>query len=113
MSGRTMRVDIGQMLRHMPEYEHVRMFSLTKDGPAIVEELTGKRPHKSALHRWATRKPIAPHLQCLKVPGIGRVTCRAWLLNYFEALRLSGEKPAEPKKTARRRAAKKAGGCNA
>lgn len=61
-----------------------RLFRLV-DGPAVVEELTGRRPHATALHRWA-RKGISG--VCLQTVTVGRrrYSTRRWLLDWFAAV---------------------------
>jgi predicted RNase H-like nuclease len=61
-----------------------RLFPLT-DGPTIVEELTGRRLHDTALHRWAKRGIAGLRLQTITV-GRRRYSTRRWLLNWCAAV---------------------------
>ena len=72
-----------------------RLFAL-RDGAAVVEELTGKRPHDTALHRWSTKGIAGACLQTVTV-GRRRFSTRRWLLNWFatvdQALRTAAGVP--------------------
>ena len=61
-----------------------RLFPLV-DGPAVVEELTGSRPHATALHRWARTGISGARLQTVTV-GRRRFSTRRWLLDWFAAV---------------------------
>jgi hypothetical protein len=43
-------------LARLPEEDRGRLFPLLADGPAIVEKLTGRRPHKSAFYKREVRQ---------------------------------------------------------
>lgn len=86
------------LLARIPEDERAALVPLLHCAP-IVERLTGHRPHRSALHRWATRRS-GPRLRCVVVPGAGRLTCAAWLVAFFAAL---AEVDPAPEKKARPR----------
>ncbi|MCB9882223.1 MAG: DUF1580 domain-containing protein [Planctomycetes bacterium] len=57
-------------------------------GSSIVEELTGNRPHRSALHRWASKGVAGVRLQTVCV-GRCRYTTRRWLIEFFAAVDLA------------------------
>jgi hypothetical protein len=62
------------------------LFPLLDDGPKVVEELVGgRRPHKSALHRWASTGVSGVTLQTITA-GRRRCTSRRWLLKFFGAI---------------------------
>jgi len=55
------------------------------DGPAIVDELTNHRPHKSALNRWEKKGIAGVRLKCVVV-GRCRYTTRRMLIEYWAAV---------------------------
>ena len=85
---------IESLLGRLPIDQRDEPTPLLKASP-LVEKLTGQRPHKSALHRWASR-PSNP-LPTLKVGSVRLVTARQ-LATWFVAC---GETKA-PKAKARK-----------
>lgn len=72
------------LVASLSEDKRDQLFALL-DGTAVVEELTGKRPHNTALHRWAKRGIAGVCLQTITV-GRRRFTTRRWLLDWFAAV---------------------------
>jgi hypothetical protein len=64
---------IEHLLAKLPIEERDQPVALLR-ASSLVEKLTGQRPHKSALHRWASR-PSNP-LPTLKVGSVRLVTAR-------------------------------------
>jgi hypothetical protein len=58
-----------------------QLFALV-DGASVVESLTGTRPHRTALHRWAQRGIAGVRLRTVTA-GRRRYTTRRWLLIWF------------------------------
>lgn len=96
------------LLRSIEPDERDRPVQLLKCA-GLVERLTGHRPHRSALHRWATRE-AEPRLSCFVVPGVGRMTTAALLARFFcelgAARAESVPAPARRPAARRRRAAR-------
>ena len=73
------------LLARLPIDQRDEPTPLLKASP-LVERLTGQRPHKSALHRWASRS-TAP-LPTIRVGGVRLVTARqlaAWFVSCGES----------------------------
>lgn len=86
---------VAHLLAAIPEEKRDKLFKLMKDGPAAVEELTGHRPHKGALYRWAAKGVVGVNLETVSV-GRTRFTSRRMLLTFFaetEAARRAKNEP--------------------
>lgn len=80
-----MNGDVQDLLSRLPEAEHFRLVPLLKDGPKLEEQLTGVRPHRSKLHRQATKGQSGIKLRCVSTGGT-RYTCAAWLVELWSKL---------------------------
>jgi hypothetical protein len=80
-----MNGDVQDLLSRFPEDEHFRLVPLLKVGPTLVERLTGVRPHRSKLHRQATKGHRGIVLRCASDGGT-RLTCAAWLVEFLVKL---------------------------
>lgn len=63
---------------------------------SIVERLTGRRPHLSALYRWKLSGISGQKLRVVWA-GKGHCTCERWLREFFDAVTAAkqGENPAQ------------------
>lgn len=59
-----------------------QLVPLLRKAPALVERLTGRRPHHATLWRWATSGCAGIRLRTVTV-GRQRMTSRRWLLDFF------------------------------
>lgn len=80
-----MNGDIQDLLSRLPEDDHFRLVPLLKEGPKLEERLTGVRPHRSKLHRQATKGQRGVTLRCVCTGGT-RHTCAAWLVEFWAKL---------------------------
>jgi hypothetical protein len=53
--------------------------------PPIIERITGERPHKSAIYRWAQRGLRGVRLRTAFAGGHRR-TCETWIREFFDAV---------------------------
>lgn len=58
--------------------------------PAIVERISGERPHISTVHRWRQRGCHGVRLRTQFLGG-SRRTCELWLREFFEAVTAAAE----------------------
>jgi len=72
------------LLLSIPDALRDRLVSLDR-GPSVVDELTGDKPHKSAIYRWARDGLAGRQLRTVTV-GKRRYTTRRWLLEWFCAV---------------------------
>lgn len=81
----SVEVGPGSPLDAMSAEQRGRLFALLKNGPAVTEELCGRRVHRATLLRWAI---AGSHGIRLKTVSIGRCrhTSREWLLSFWAAL---------------------------
>ncbi len=80
-----MNGDVQDLLSRLPEDEHYLLVPLLKEGPKLAERLTGSRPHRSKLHRQATKGQRGIVLRCASDGGT-RLTCAAWLVEFWVKL---------------------------
>ena len=73
------------LLSVLPENEHDRLFPLMAQGPAIVEKLTGRRPHRSLLWRHATKGIQGVRLKTVSV-GRTLMTTPRWIVAHWAAV---------------------------
>ncbi len=69
----------------LPDEEHDRLIRLLKDGPPVVEKLTGRRPDRSVLWRQSVRGIAGV---TLKTVSVGRclMTTPRWLVEFWVAV---------------------------
>ena len=80
-----MNGDVQDLLSRLPADEHFLLVPLLTGGPKLVERLTGVRPHRSKLHRQATKGHRGIVLRCASDGGT-RLTCAAWLVEFWVKL---------------------------
>jgi hypothetical protein len=59
--------------------------------PSIIERITGERPHKSAIYRWAERGLRGVRL-CTAFAGGHRRTSETWIREFFDAVTAAAER---------------------
>lgn len=84
-SGRVVQLPEPSPLASLPAEIRGRLFPLLKDGPHVVEQLTGKRPHRLTVLRWAVAGASGIRLRTVSV-GRARFTTREWLLLFWQQL---------------------------
>jgi len=79
---------IDVLLATLPGEDRDRLFPLLAEGPRVVEELTGSRPHRSLLYRHARRGVYG---QRLRTVAMGRtlMSTRRWLMEHWAAIALA------------------------
>lgn len=99
------------LLLALPEADRDRLWPLLSDGPAVMERLTGRRPHRSLLLRHARRGVLGVTLRTVCV-GRTQMSCARWLVEHWlavdaarRAAREVSAAPAPPAPARRRRAA--------
>ena len=74
------------------------------DAPRLVARITGERPHKSVIYRWASRGLRNVKLQTAFAGGYRRTSWR-WLLEFFAEVTAAADGKSRPQiDTAARRA---------
>jgi hypothetical protein len=58
--------------------------------PPIIERITGERPHKSAIYRWAQRGLRGVRLRTAFAGGHRR-TCETWIREFFDAVTVAAD----------------------
>jgi hypothetical protein len=96
---------VDDLLRRLSDEARGLAVPLLEAAP-LVERLVGIRPHRSALHRWASKGTAGVRLEVLRVGGTRCVTPRM-LAEFFVAAGAARE-PAPAKKRARPRASGRA-----
>lgn len=96
---------VSAILANVPAEEHDRLFKLLDEGPRIVESLSGRRPHKSALHRMEHDGSLGIRLQTVTIAGCRMSTAR-WLATYWVAVDAARRAMVDAKQKPRRRAAR-------
>jgi len=71
----------------MSDKTYIHPDRMVRLGPAaaIVQEITGERPHKATLYRWASRGLRGVRLRTAFAGGHRRTT-EAWVREFFDAV---------------------------
>lgn len=96
-----MSAAVDDLLLRLDADERTRPVPLLDAAP-LVERLVGRRPHRSALHRWHARGVAGVRLAVLRVGGARYVTPRM-LAEFFAAAGEQREAPRAPSPPRRRR----------
>ncbi len=73
------------LLSLLPEENRDRLFPVLSEGPAIYEELSGRRPHRSMLWRHVRKGVAGQFLRTVSVGGTLMSTPR-WVVEFWMAV---------------------------
>jgi hypothetical protein len=82
---RTHPIAAEDLLSRVPDDLRDRPFPLLAHGSLVVEELTSRVAHRSALHHWARTGIAGTRLRTITV-GRTRYATRRWLVEFFAAV---------------------------
>ena len=97
--GRGGRARVLALLESIPADRVDELFPLLREGPKVVDELTGDRPHKSTLLRHASTGVRGTKLETIS-RGRTMLSTRRWLIEFWaqvDAARRHDRRPSEPK----------------
>ena len=82
---------------HQLETVEDRLFPLVAQCPSVVKKLTGRKPDRRTVIRWAVNGCAGVKLKTVTM-GRTRLTRRSWLLAFFERTDKARSKPPAPAK---------------